>query len=206
MSKKICPACGYVDNNGAGYCRECGAKMSEYDSGENSQGGQFSSYQENVSSSSGQPVGSNGQSGQFSSYQESTGGSSYQSSAGGGTEQSGQYNNYQDYTSNVSYQPQNFEPEKSTNGLQIAGLVCGILAICSCCCYGVPAVILGIAGIICASMGNKNGKSGVGTGGFVCSIIGLILGIVATIYYVMVFSQMSQMDYDQLRELMDMFQ
>ena len=184
MSKKICPVCGYVENEGAGYCRECGAKLSEQCSGESSQG----------------------QGGQFSSYQENAGGSSYQSFADNGTGQSSQYNNYQDYTSNVSYQPQDYGPEKGTNGLQIAGLVCGILAICSCCCYGVPAVVLGIAGIICASMGNKAGKSGVGTAGFICSIIGLILGIISTCYYGWAFSQMSTMDYDQLRELMDMLQ
>ena len=81
-------------------------------------------------------------------------------------------------------------------------MVCGILAICSCCCYGVPAVVLGIAGIICAAMGNKSSKNGVGTAGMVCSVIGLTLGVLASVYYGMVISQLIQMDY--MDEILDM--
>ena len=118
--------------------------------------------------------------------------------------QNNQQNNYQDYTSNIPYQQNanDFSSDSEANGLQIAGLVCGILAICSCCCYGVPAVVLGIAGIICAAMGNKSSKNGVGTAGMVCSVIGLILGVLASVYYGMVISQLIQMDY--MDEILDM--
>lgn len=117
--------------------------------------------------------------------------------------QGAQYSNYQDYTSNIPYQqPMDDGVGNSTNGLQIAGLVCGILAICSCCCYGIPAVILGIAGVICAVQGNKNGKSSVGTAGFVCSIIGLVLGVMSTIYYVWVVNYLTQVGY---WDMLDMF-
>jgi len=97
----------------------------------------------------------------------------------------GQYNNYQDNTSNVPNQVpiENVQNNKA-NGLQIAGLVCGILAIVSSCCYGVPGIILGIAGLICSIMGNKGNSNGVGIGGIVCSIIGLILGVVMLIYFI----------------------
>ncbi|WP_251207245.1 DUF4190 domain-containing protein [Acetatifactor aquisgranensis] len=180
MGKKICPICGFQDNENAAYCRECGAKMTE------SGGDAWSDYE---------------QKGQYSGGQDNTS----QASAGSGTgRQSTQYNNYQDYTANIPYRQSadDFGSNNGANGLQIAGLVCGILAICSCCCYGVPAVILGIAGIICAAMGNKTSKNGIGTGGLVCSIIGLILGVISTIYYAMAIGQMLQTGY--FNEILDM--
>ena len=81
--------------------------------------------------------------------------------------------------------------------------MCGILAICSCCCYGVPALIFGIAGLICSVMGNKQSKNGVGTAGMVCSIIGLILGAIAIVYYAMVINQLIQIKYfDGLKDIL----
>lgn len=97
-----------------------------------------------------------------------------------------QNNNYQDYTSNINqYQaPPNDGDSSGTNGFQIAGLVLGIIGIVTCCCYGIPGIIFGLIGLILAIVGNsKNKGSGVGIGGMVCSIIALIFGIIATIYY-----------------------
>ncbi len=94
-------------------------------------------------------------------------------------------NNYQDNT-NIQYQAPVQDVPNKANGLQIGGLVCGILAICFSCCYGVPGVLLGIAGLICGIMGNKKGKTGVGTAGIICSIIGLILGVIMLVYFVIV--------------------
>lgn len=116
----------------------------------------------------------------------------------GNTQQNdGQFSNsnYQDYTSNIPYQApmQGNEKEDRTNGLQIASLVCGIIAILTCCCYGVPAIILGIVGIICAIIGNGRSRSGVGIAGLVCSIIGLIAGIGMLIYYIWVILYMDKM-------------
>ena len=89
-------------------------------------------------------------------------------------ESNGQYTNYQDNTANVPYQVpiENMPPDKA-NGLQTAGLICGIIAITTSCCYGIFGIILGIAGLICSILGNKDNKSGVGIAGLVCSIIGL---------------------------------
>lgn len=101
--------------------------------------------------------------------------------------QESQNSNYQDYTANMPYQaPPNMAMDNATNGLQIAGLVCGILAICTSCCYGVPGVILGIAGLVCAIFGNKQSKNGVGTAGLVCSIVGLICGVLMTVFWALV--------------------
>ena len=66
------------------------------------------------------------------------------------------------------------------------------------------SIIMGIVGIICAIAGNKTNKSGVGTAGLVCSIIGLILGVVMLIYFVWVFSVVLGSDsgyWDMMRQL-----
>lgn len=182
MAKRICPVCGRMETEDAVYCRECGAKTVEQED------------------SAGQGY---GQSGQYSGYGSNAAGSPYQSSAGGGTGESSQYSNYQDYTANIPYQhPIDDGSDNRTNGLQIAGLVCGILAICSCCCYGVPAVILGIAGLICAVQGNKISKNSLGTAGFICSIIGLVLGVLSTVYYVWAVNYLTQIGY---WDMLDMF-
>ncbi len=102
-----------------------------------------------------------------------------------------QDNYYQDYTANMQYQAPRPEKEPATtNGLQIAALVLGILGIPACCCYGVPGVIFGIIGIVLAVVGNKRGTTGIGIAGLVCSIIALIFGIAGTIYYAAIIAAM----------------
>ena len=118
-------------------------------------------------------------------------------------------NNYQDNTGNIPYQaPVENEPVKA-NGLQIAGLVCGILAIVSCWCYGIVGIILGIVGLICSILGNKKGKTGLGTAALICSIVGIILSVVALIYFIVVigaaFSMMGTMDSKEILEMMEMY-
>lgn len=114
-------------------------------------------------------------------------------------------NNYQDNTANIPYQAPADEAPVTTNGLQIAGLVLGILAIVSCWCYGIFGIIFGVAGLICSIMGNKKGKTGVGTAGLVCSVVGLILGVIALIYFIVVlgaaFSMLGTMDVDTLMNM-----
>ena len=90
-------------------------------------------------------------------------------------------NNYQDYTSNV--QPQvavttPVQPEnKDTNVLAIISLVLGILSIV----LGWIGALFGIGGIICAVFANKQGKSGLSKAGLICSIVGIVLGILITV-------------------------
>lgn len=113
------------------------------------------------------------------------------------SQDNGQYSNYQDNTANIPNQvPIENVSDGKANGLQIAGLVCGILAICTSCCYGIVGIILGIAGLICSIMGNKSNKNGVGTAGLVCSIIGLILGIIMLVYFIWVFMMIMEMGTD----------
>ena len=92
--------------------------------------------------------------------------------------ENGQFSNNQDNAVNGSYQAP-LEPAQpaSTNPLQIIGLICGIAGIVLCCVWWL-SVILGIAGIICAIVGNKQGKTGVGTAALVCSIIAIVLSII----------------------------
>lgn len=91
-------------------------------------------------------------------------------------------NNYQDNTANIPYQTtvEPSEPAKA-NALQIVGLICGIAGIILGCCTGWGGLILGVIGLICAIIGNKQGKTGVGTGGLVCSIISIVLSLIVVI-------------------------
>lgn len=105
----------------------------------------------------------------------------------GNAQQNG--NNYQDYT-NVQYQaPYDYDSGRSdkANGMQIASLVLGILGIPACCCYGIPGVLFGIIGLILAIIGNqKSSNKGIGIAGLVCSIIAIIFGALASVYYIYV--------------------
>lgn len=96
---------------------------------------------------------------------------------------------YQDYTANArQYQaPPPAGGSGRANGMQIASLILGILGMPACCCYGVVGLLMGIAGLVLAVAGNKRNRgSGIGIAGFVCSIIAIVFGIAATIYYIIV--------------------
>lgn len=121
----------------------------------------------------------------------------------------GQYTNYQDNTANNMYYqaPVNNGAENKANGKQIAGLVFGILAICTSCCYGVPGIIFGVVGLILSIMGNKESKHGVGIAGLVCSIIGLVCGVAMTIYFVAVFAAVFEMlESGEFEDYMDLIE
>ena len=94
-------------------------------------------------------------------------------------------NNYQDYTANVQPPTQAAAPtqaeNKDTNVLAIVSLVLGILSIVLGCCTGWVGALFGIGGIICAVFANKQGKTGLAKAGLICSIIGIVLGILITI-------------------------
>ena len=44
--------------------------------------------------------------------------------------------------------------------------------------------LFGIGGIICAVFANKQGKTGLAKGGLICSIVGIVLGILITVHAV----------------------
>ena len=95
-------------------------------------------------------------------------------------------NNYQDYTANVQPQvtaaaPQQAGSVDTTNVLAIVSLVLGILSIVLGCCTGWVGALFGIGGIICAVFANKQSESGLAKAGWICSIVGIVLGIIVTI-------------------------
>lgn len=62
----------------------------------------------------------------------------------------------------------------------LVSLILGIVSLLTCCCYGVPSIILGIASIVLAIMAKKDnmGKMpGMAIGGMICGIIGILLGL-----------------------------
>ena len=187
---------GYQNNQGAG--EQYGNQNSQYGGYQNSQntgsqsmGNQYGSYQNNQ-----------GAGNQYGGYQNSQNTASQNTAGQNGNYQNNQgaggyYGNYQDYTQRPPYPAPivNNNVSNKANGLQVAGLICGILAICACWCYGVVSIILGIAGLICAITGNSRNKSGVGIGALVCSIIGLVLGIASLIYYIWAFQYLNEIGY-----------
>ncbi len=91
--------------------------------------------------------------------------------------------NYQDntqYTQSTYVEPT--AAENATPGLAIASLVMGILSIVLSCCCGV-GIIFAIAGIIMAIVANKQTKSGIGTAGLICSIVGAVFSVLGLIYF-----------------------
>lgn len=108
-------------------------------------------------------------------------------------EEPAQTNYYQDNTqtpyqqsyANTYSEPQ--QPKNQTNILAIVGLVLGILSIVLSCCYGI-GILFGIAGIICSALSKKKGKSGVGTAGLICSIVGTVFSVLMIIYFIAIFA------------------
>ena len=88
----------------------------------------------------------------------------------------------QAYDPNMQYNNPYAQPpvKPGPNACQIISLIVGILSIL-CCCWGLLGIILGAVGLVLAIIGNKGNKHGVGTGGLVCSIIGLVLSAIILI-------------------------
>ncbi len=107
-------------------------------------------------------------------------------------------NNYQDYTTNVQtqYTSYNQPAPKQTNVLAIVSLVFGILSIL-CCCSAFIGSILGIVGVICGILAQKQSKSGMAIAGIICSALGIVLGIAMTIFsvYIMIASESTPYNY-----------
>ena len=98
-------------------------------------------------------------------------------------------------------------------------LVLGILAILSCCCYGLPGLVLGIIGLV---LGNKDKKLYNENPGFytessyknskagrICSIIALILSalyLLLIIGFILVFGFAALQDPETMREMLENMQ
>lgn len=130
-------------------------------------------------------------------------------------------NNYQDYTSQYSetidLNSGTDVPESKTNS--VISLIMGILSLVFCCC-SIIGIIPGIIGIILASKAKKNGEpGGMATAGLVCSIVGIVFGVLVTIVYAIygfaimqlinewnrlgITDQIATMDSSELREFIE---
>lgn len=132
-------------------------------------------YQDNTSSYSSYSYQSSNNSGSYNYQGDTTNSGSYNYQDT--TANSGNFN-YQDNTSQyytASVYSDNPNPQgESTSGFAIASLILGIISILSCCCWG-GGIVFAIPGIIMGISANKKWKSGVGTSGIVCSIVGAVL-------------------------------
>ncbi len=110
-----------------------------------------------------------------------------------------QNNNQSNYSYGGGQYPQYEEQPSGNRGMAIASLVVGILSILCCCCAYL-SVILGIVGIVLAVLSRpKDGKfEGVAMGGLICSIVGLVLGVILIIVNV---ATQNSADYTQMMDM-----
>ena len=158
------------------------------DNGQNSynqQGGQYNNYNQQ----NGQNNNYNQQNGQYNNYNQQNG--QYNNY---NQQQGGQYNNYGQQPNqmnnpngyNYQYGGNNMNQQTPGGGYAIASMVCGILSIVVCWCYGVIGLILGIVALIMTNLYKKSGArtgDGMAKAGFVCGIIGSSL---SAIYLILV--------------------
>ena len=95
-------------------------------------------------------------------------------------------------SSSSAYEGNGGSSKQPGSGQAIASLVLGIISIVCIVAnwmyFSIVSIILGIIGLVLASSAKKKGnKSGVRTGGFVTSLIGLILGVVCFVACACVF-------------------
>ncbi len=113
-------------------------------------------------------------------------------------------NSYQDTPVTQNYQQYQTTTAATTNqptdAKAVVALVMGILSIVGCCCYGL-GIIPAIVGLILSILSKKKAPSGIATAALVCSIIGLVLSVIAIIYFVFVFVTVANSpEYAQLYE------
>jgi hypothetical protein len=93
-------------------------------------------------------------------------------------------NNIPPYGNNMNLNNSMMQPtpqKNSKDGLAIAGMVVGIVSV-PCICFGWVAIIIGIVGLILSILGLKSpNKKGMAIAGLICSIVGLIGGLIVLI-------------------------
>lgn len=94
-----------------------------------------------------------------------------------------QYSSYNQYYQQP-YQPQDIYAKpgegSGSDGWSIAAFVFGILAILTCCCYGISGIVFGIVAIVlaCISKSQNGGRMpGLALAGLICGIVGAVLGL-----------------------------
>lgn len=87
---------------------------------------------------------------------------------------------------NAQYQPPQYQPpvapqKKPSNGMAIASLVLGVLAIIFVFIYAWIGIVLAVVSIVLAAIAKKESPSGLATAGLVLSIIALAICVIAVI-------------------------
>lgn len=126
------------------------------------------------------------------------GGGGYSGSGGGGAYGGGDYGSGGSGGASGGYGPPAYGPPAGgypapagNNGLAIASLVLGILALLGVCLAGFGG-LLGIVAIILGVLARKKvklgqaGQGGLAIGGIVTGAIGLVLGVIVMIYFIWV--------------------
>ena len=86
------------------------------------------------------------------------------------------------YASQSTYYQQPVQ-NKPLSALAVTSLVLGILSLTLCCCIGwLPGIIGAILGIV--AIAKDQGGKGLAVGGVITSVLGLIIGILLTVYTV----------------------
>lgn len=99
-------------------------------------------------------------------------------------------NNYNQNGYVPQYDYNNMNNKKQGQGSSIAAMVCGILGIVFCWCYGIVGLILSIVALVLYGRAKRlDGglPSGMAKAGMICGIIGVILSTIALIYYILIF-------------------
>lgn len=92
----------------------------------------------------------------------------------------------QPYQNNIYRQP---GEGGGVDGKAVASLICGIVGILLCCCYGLPGVILGVVAIVLAVLSKKDNMDtfpGLAIGGLICGVIAIVAGV--TFIGIMIYS------------------
>lgn len=95
-------------------------------------------------------------------------------------------NNYQQPNGQYGYQ-NNMSMQEQGKGFAIASMVCGILSIVFCWCYGFVGLILGIVALAMNNQYKKTGDTsseGMAKAGLVCGVIGAVLSAVVLVLWV----------------------
>ncbi|MGN0438585.1 MAG: hypothetical protein ACI4F4_08695 [Lachnospiraceae bacterium] len=86
---------------------------------------------------------------------------------------------------------------QDSKALEICALVFGVLGIICCVCFGIPGIIGLILSIVCLAKGKK---SGFAIGGLICSIIGIIATIIFIVSLIFAGKKDSDIIYDDTTE------
>lgn len=104
----------------------------------------------------------------------------------------GQFYNNMGYQQPYGYQQTYQQPYQSeiyrqpgegngVDGKAVGSLVCGILGILLCCCYGIPGIILGVVAIVLAMLAKRDNMGefpGIALAGMICGIISVVAGCI----------------------------